>query len=197
MFLNGANVRPTQTTRLDYGISHTSLFPLRNRVSCPIVRGDKLTCSAGILIWQGSARTKKVISVEDKLRSALGVSLAIGGIARNKDGNYVNPAPHPASSPSLHSTSGGSDEKDRELQNLGEITEESDDVRDEVEDGKRRRSTITFGTGIEKVEGRDRGSMVGVPLSGQPPALGPVVGSGDSVEMREVGKEPKAAQDKE
>ena len=126
------------------------------------------------------------------------MSLAIGGVTRTKDGTYVTPAPRASTPPSSHSSLGGSDEKDRDLQNLREIAEESDEIREEVEDGKRRRSTITFGTIAEKVESRQRGSTVTAPASGEhAPALGPIVGGEDHVGMREVAKEPRVVGNKE
>lgn len=69
--------------------------------------------SAGVLIWQGSARTKKRITVEDRLREALNIPLAIGiGIPGGPDalaGDKVGPgveARHMAGTTSAGSAAG-------------------------------------------------------------------------------------------
>ena len=133
-----------------------------------------------MVIWQGGARTKKVISVEDKLRTALGVSLAIGGVARSKDGTYIVPGDRPSTPPSPNAGSVETgDEKDRE--NLREITEEDDEGRDEEQ--PRRRSTVAFGNVAEKPEGRQRGATVAAPELASP--IGGLGHEGD-MEMRAV-----------
>jgi hypothetical protein len=45
---------------------------------------------AGVLIWRGSVKTKKREHVEDRLRAALGVPLAISGIKMDKNGSIIN-----------------------------------------------------------------------------------------------------------
>lgn len=183
---------------MDNRIVDPFVFSLRYWVSDSSSPQVTSHVSAAVLIWQGSARTKKVISVEDKLRSALGVSLAVGGVARTKDGTYVTPGPRASTppTPKTSSSAGTGDEKDRDLQNLREIAEEDEDIRNEVDEAKRRRSTITFGNVAEKVECRPRGTTV----AASAPTLAVPVGSleaEDNMEMREVAVRPRVAESKE
>jgi hypothetical protein len=57
---------------------------------CKIVRSahSDTAFSAGVLIWRGSVRTRKRATVEDRLRQALGVPLALGA-PRSKDGTIL------------------------------------------------------------------------------------------------------------
>lgn len=168
--------------------------------------------SAAVLIWQGSVRTKKSISVEDKLRSALGVSLAIGGVPQTKDGTIItghNRAPTPPTPDSSHSTSAETDEK----KPFGEVKEATTNGvrRESGEDTGRsgkRRTTVTFGSVPDKTDtGRNRGSTVAAPASSPRPVLeplGPVI-SGDGqaeeswgtagMELREIASQPRVAEE--
>lgn len=130
-----------------------------------------------------SVRTKKVATVEDRLRQALGVQMAIGGLPRTKDGTLIATddrasSPPPPGSPQ---SSTGTDEKTHSSKT------ERADVTAESKETKPRRKTLTFGTSAEKSQSRDRGSTIAVPPSGQ------MAGSQD-MELREVASRPRVSQ---
>ncbi|CAD6568158.1 MAG: hypothetical protein TREMPRED_004307 [Tremellales sp. Tagirdzhanova-0007] len=76
--------------------------------------GTLIPCSflcgigAAVLIWQGSVRTKKFSKIEEELRAALGVPLAIGGISPQRAGGIgaSKPTPMPSTAQSQAGNSG-------------------------------------------------------------------------------------------
>jgi hypothetical protein len=127
---------------------------------------SELTFSAGILIWRGGVRTKKTESVEDKLRKALQVPLAIG-MPTPKDGTKIaeikkstTPKGH---EPSITRAGTKDDSEDGD----GKSGLELDSFEDGEERPTERRSTIAFGSSGEKeVELRERGASIAAPERG-------------------------------
>ncbi|RXK38019.1 hypothetical protein M231_04688 [Tremella mesenterica] len=98
---------------------------------------------AAILIWRGSVRTKKTISVEHKLRQALGVPLS-SSTPTTKDGTIVVSS---NSAPIL------SDEEGRPINQL---------------EKPERRTTVTMGTTKENLNIRKRAKTVAAPERMEP-----------------------------
>ena len=213
-FNPGADLRPTQETCLDDRIAYPAFVLVRYWVShsaTQCMNRSEAYPSAAVLIWRGSVRTKKSVSVEEKLRSALGVSLAISGVPQTKDGTIItgdNRAPTPPTPGSSRSTSGETDEK-RPYGEVKEIT--ADEARGgEAGDagrGGKRRTTITIGSIPEKQDsGRNRASTVAAPgplprRTLQP--LGPAmptnaqedeVSAAGGMELREIASQPRVAE---
>ncbi|WRT69393.1 uncharacterized protein IL334_006377 [Kwoniella shivajii] len=82
---------------------------------------------AAVLIWQGSARTKKSVSVSAKLRDALNVPVAIA-IPRSKDGTVLNSIKNEAPATDIPSNQTESPQNENQATAAGG-----------------RRTTITFG----------------------------------------------------
>lgn len=153
---------------MDYRISHPSLVPMWYRASQS--HSPEANNSAAILIWQGSVRTKKTISVEEKLRNALSLPLAIA-VPQTKDGTVITghnngPLPKGHDDPSITRarTRGedGSGSEDGKSEPLESVEGDGGDRPDVI-----RRSTIAFGTSGEKeVEMRQRGSSIAAPGRG-------------------------------
>lgn len=187
------NARPPQETRLDDRIAHPAVVLVWYRV-CRALH-TPTDASAAILIWQGSVRTKKRVTVEDRLRSALGVSLAIGGVPQTKDGTIItsnNRAPTPPTPGSSHSTE-GTDEK----RGYSEVHEAEKSGRE----ADKRRASITFGSVPEQTESRQRASTLAAP-SRSPRPLGnvlyPVVSTDErleaGVELKEIASRPRVTE---
>jgi hypothetical protein len=119
------------------------------------------------LIWQGSVRTKKTISVEEKLRDALKLPLSIA-LPRTQDGTVIAGRNEtlPLSQgedPSLTQTrtKDGSDDGDEDGK--------SEPIDPSNEDKPRRRSTVVFGPTPgqdEEVVQRQRGTTIAAPGRG-------------------------------
>lgn len=129
--------------------------------------------SAGVLIWQGSVRTKKTISVEEKLRTALQLPIAIA-IPRTQDGTVIaghNKAPLPEGSETTRSRSAPQDDETDE--SAGSAKGEEQQMDKAAEGGKLlspRRTTITIGsTGEKIVPERQRAETIHAP--GHEPSL--------------------------
>jgi len=147
------------------------MWGLTWHVRPPWTTGCLIPCSflcgitAGILIWQGSVRTKKREHVEDRLRAALGVPLAISGISTTKDGTIItsnNRAPTP---PASNSTSGpNSSPSKTTLEKIGS---------GESHPGRGRGVTVTFGNVRDPIElqdvgrKRERGATLAAPARGE------------------------------
>lgn len=153
-----------------------------------------LILSAGVLIWQGSVRTKKTISVEQKLRDALQLPLAIA-VPRTQDGTVItghNKAPLPESSDGTDTNPEVQGKPDDETDESGK----GDDERSETGNGDSvplspRRTTVTIGSTGEKLEPeRPRAETVHAP-GHQPPSLGPVVKQGPAHFITEAPEERK------
>jgi hypothetical protein len=152
-----------------------------------VVSGESPICSyiqynidnsAAILIWRGGVRTKKTVSVEDKLRKALQVPLAIG-MPTSKDGTKIaeikkSSTPKGNVEPSITRARTKDDSEDGD--GKSGVERDSLDLVDErpVE----RRSTIAFGSSGEKeVEVRERGASIAAPERGLASASGQGVSS--------------------
>jgi hypothetical protein len=132
---------------------------------------------AGILIWQGSVRTKKTISVEAKLRNALQLPLAIA-IPRTQDGTVITghnkalmPVGHDDPALTRARTRGSSSEgpeidgdaSDKDHGSKGDDHQLIDPLGVERPDVVRR-STVAFGPPGEKVvDTRERGASLAAP----------------------------------
>lgn len=127
---------------------------------------SELRGSAAILIWRGGVRTKKTVSVEEKLRHALQLPLAIA-IPQTKDGTIITgnnnsklPKGHDESITRARTHEGSEDGDGKS----GTIELDSLDESDRPEG---RRSTIALGASGEKeVEMRQRGSSIAAPERG-------------------------------
>jgi hypothetical protein len=123
-----------------------------------------LTISAGILIWRGGVRTKKTESVEDKLRKALQVPLAIG-MPTTKDGTKIAEIKK-STTPKAHDES---ITRARTKDDSEDGDGKSGVLRDSLDEERpmERRSTIAFGSSGEKeVEVRERGASIAAPERG-------------------------------
>lgn len=151
--------------------------------------------SAGILIWQGSVRTKKTISVEEKLRNALSLPLAIA-IPRTQDGTVIaghnkSLMPNGHDDPTVTRTRTNGEMEDGA--SIGETA--TDKGTDSGHDSKgdhqfidplgvgaerpdvNRRSTVAFGpSGEKEIEARERGVSLAAPgYTPAPLELGPPI----------------------
>jgi hypothetical protein len=126
-----------------------------------------INISAAILIWRGGVRTKKTVSVEEKLRHALQLPLAIA-MPTTKDGTKITEIKKPSTlqsrdDPSINRARTHGEESDDGDGKSGTVELDSIDGGDERLEG-RRRSTIAFGTtGEKEVEMRQRGASVAAP----------------------------------
>ena len=128
-----------------------------------------LTQSAAIIIWQGSVRTKKKITVENKLREALGVPLAIGlgNNLQTRDGSYVVKG-ETGNVGDLHVTSRNDDlqmyRKTSKDPLISEVSHDHHEKDTATEDsGRPRRATITFGSVPDRAQSKQRSTTVPVP----------------------------------
>lgn len=125
-----------------------------------------------------SVRTKKIATVEDRLRQALGVQLAIGGVPQTKDGTVItsnNRAPTPPL-PGSPGSSNGTDEK-------AQPTTQESNAAGGPQEGMKRRTTLTFGNVTDKPKGRERGVTLAAPPSGTNMEGG--------MELKEVASQPR------
>lgn len=154
------------------------------------------TYSAAVLIWQGSVRTKRTISVEEKLRDALKLPMAISA-PRTQDGTVIaghnkSPLPFPLPNTNANTRSISPNRRSTEGDDDGETDEsvKKDDVRFEGPTSTSldplstntatgtlplpvvpRRTSVTFGTSGEKVvEDRQRPASITAP-GHTPPSL--------------------------
>ena len=185
---------------MDYGISDPPFLLMRYCVStesavlanCVTNKGTE-TYSAAILIWQGSVRTKKTISVEEKLRTALQLPIAIA-IPRTEDGTVVtghNKAPLPShdNTVNVNRRSTDGDEDDGQTDESGKRDDETlDPLTTTTYPVSPRRTTITIGsTGEKVVDERQRAASITAP-GHTPPLLdefvklGPPLPQSDSKE---------------
>lgn len=148
--------------------------------------------SAGILIWQGSVRTKKTISVEEKLRDALKLPMAISA-PRTQDGTVIaghNKSPLPKKSKVPKNQDPTSDRRSSDGGGDGDDDVETDESVKKYDDRLEgsttldplsvspptlpvapRRTSVTFGTSGEKVvEDRQRPASITAP-GHTPPSL--------------------------
>lgn len=177
---------------MDYWISYPTLIPVWYRVSIlAFTYIANNNTSAGILIWRGGVRTKKTVSVEDKLRKALQVPLAIG-MPTTKDGTKIteikkSPSTSKRDNPTItRSRTHGEESEDGD----GKSGVELDSLEDERPDVARR-STIAFGSSGEKeVELRERGASIAAPERGLASAGGQGLSSpikeANEIEEREI-----------
>ena len=190
---------------MDYRISHPPFLLVRYWVSISVIsrRQPKAkksliaeTYSAAVLIWQGSVRTKKTISVEEKLRDALKLPMAISA-PRTQDGTVIaghNKSPLPLSntntntrsiSPNRRSTDGDDDgetdesvkKDDDRFEGSASLHPLSTDTDTATGTGTGtlpvvpRRTSVTFGSSGEKVvEDRQRPASISAP-GHTPPSL--------------------------
>ena len=169
---------------MDYRIPHPTVFPLWYWVSPHLLerQESELTISAAILIWRGGVRTKKTESVEDKLRKALQVPLAIG-MPTSKDGTKIAEVKK-STTPKGHDESiTRARTKDDSEDGDGKSGVELDSFDLDEERHTERRSTIAFGSSGEKeVEVRERGPSIAAPERG----LASAGGQGVSSPIREA-----------
>jgi hypothetical protein len=126
----------------------------------------RIDSSAAILIWRGGVRTKKTVSVEDKLRKALQVPLAIG-MPTSKDGTKIAENKRSSSPKSIDEPIARARTKDDSEDGDGKIGVERDSLDLVEERPVERRSTIAFGSSGEKeVEVRERGASIAAPERG-------------------------------
>ena len=134
--------------------------------------------SAAILIWRGSVRTKKTISVEEKLRSALQLPVAIA-MPRTQDGTVLT-GQHKAPTPASHNSS-PDHRSDGDVDEDGETDESVKRDNEHLDSDplsatttfprSPRRTTVAFGsTGEKVVDDRQRAASVTAP-GHTPPAL--------------------------
>ena len=151
---------------MDHRIPYPFIIPLWYWV-CDISRQGKTDNSAAILIWRGGVRTKKTVSVEEKLRNALQLPLAIA-MPQTKDGTIITghnqakmPRGHDDPSITRARTHDGSDDGDGKSGTI-ELDSMSEGERPEG-----RRSTIAFGpSGEKEVDMRQRGNTIAAPERG-------------------------------
>jgi len=139
------------------------------------VSAAPLTLSAGILIWQGSVRTKKTISVESKLRDALQLPLAIA-VPRTQDGTVITgqnkavlPVARdtPAKTRDVGTTDEGpdidADSSDKDNDSKGGDHAFLDPLGAERGDVARRSTVASGPPGEKEVEIRQRGASLATP----------------------------------
>lgn len=158
-----------------------------------------------MLIWQGSARTKKTISVEEKLRNALQLPLAIA-IPRTQDGTVVtghNKAPLPVGhditpSRSRSRSNDGDEETDESIKRDDEHLDASlTGAGPGTGNGtvpfpaSPRRTTIAFGsTGEKVVDERQRAVSITAP-GHTPPLLDQYVKLGPPLPQTQPGEDER------
>ena len=124
---------------------------------------SELRSSAGILIWRGGVRTKKTESVEDKLRKALQVPLAIG-MPTSKDGTRIAEIKKSTTPKTPDESITRARTKDDSEDGDGKSGGERDSLDLDEERPTERRSTIAFGSSGEKeIELRERGASIAAP----------------------------------